>query len=208
MNIPVIYEDKWLLIADKPAGLLVIPTPKKETRTLTSILNEDLKRRGIPYRLHPCHRLDRQTSGLIIYAKGKSAQKAVMDAFRERKIKKTYLVFVLGQPKLLYGEIKIPIEGNPALTGYKVVEKRKDFAILEVNPVTGRTNQIRIHLKKIGHPVLGETKYAFRRDFKIKAARLCLHALRLDFSHPLTKEHLHLEAKLPYYLSLFLEKND
>ena len=71
MNIPVVYEDDWLLIVDKPAGMLTIPSPRKEARTLTAVLNEDLKTKGLPYRLHPCHRLDKETSGLIIYAKGK-----------------------------------------------------------------------------------------------------------------------------------------
>ena len=88
MNISIIYEDDWLLVADKPSGLLVIPTPKKESRTLTNILNEDLQNRGIPYRLHPCHRLDRETSGLIIYAKGKSVQQKMMHEFKEKKVKK------------------------------------------------------------------------------------------------------------------------
>ena len=91
MNIPVVYEDDWLLIADKPAGLLTIPSPGKVRRTLTGILNEDLKKKGLLYRLHPCHRLDRETSGLIIYAKGKSVQKKMMDEFRNGKVKKTLI---------------------------------------------------------------------------------------------------------------------
>ncbi|MBU1090264.1 MAG: RluA family pseudouridine synthase, partial [Candidatus Omnitrophica bacterium] len=86
MNIPIIFEDDWLLVVDKPTGLLVIPTPKKEKRTLTSILNEEFKSRGAEYNLHPCHRLDRETSGLIIYAKGKSAQKKTAELFRQKKI--------------------------------------------------------------------------------------------------------------------------
>lgn len=206
MNIPIIFEDDWLLVTDKPSGLLVIPTPKKESRTLTNILNQDLQNRGITYRLHPCHRLDRETSGLIIYAKGKSAQEKMMHEFKERKVKKTYLAFVLGVPFKIQGEINKPIEGKAALTKYKVIEKRKDFAIVEVNPLTGRTNQIRIHFKEIGHPVLGETKYAFRRDFKVKAKRLCLHAQGLEFTHPITKEYMRLHADLPKDLKEFLDK--
>ena len=90
MNIPIVYEDEWLSVLNKPAGLLVIPTPKKEKRTLTSILNDDLKIRDLTYRLHPCHRLDKETSGLIIYAKGKSIQKIMLQEFKQRKIKKRY----------------------------------------------------------------------------------------------------------------------
>ena len=204
MNIPIIYEDEWLLVVDKPSGLLTIPTPKKEKRTLTSILNEDLEKRGVAYRLHPCHRLDRQTSGLMVYAKGKSIQAKVMDEFRDKNVKKTYLAFVKNGNLFAQGEINRPIEGRPALTRYKVVKKKKDFTVVEVYPVTGRTNQIRIHFKAIDSPVLGEDKFAYRRDFTIKAGRLCLHAGDLELVHPVTKKILRLRANLPKELQEFL----
>jgi len=193
-NIPIVYEDNWLLVVDKPAGLLTIPTPKKESRTLTSILHA-----------HPCHRLDRETSGLIIYAKGKSTQKKMMQEFQYRRVKKKYLAFVQGYLNQNQGQIKNPIEGLTALTKYKVREKKKDFSILEASPLSGRTNQIRIHLKQIGHPILGDTRFAFRRDFKIKAKRLCLHAQSLEFMHPITGKFIHLEAELPQDLKEFLQ---
>ena len=176
MNIPVVYEDNWLLVVDKPPGLLVIPTPKKEQRTLNSILNEDLKKRGLSYLAHPCHRLDRETSGLIVYAKGKSIQKKMMALFQQKKVKKTYIAFVQGNLKQNQGEISQPIEGASAITQYKVIEKRKDFSVVELNPLTGRTNQIRMHLKGVGHPIVGESKFAFRKDYALKAIRVCLHA--------------------------------
>ncbi|MEK6727980.1 MAG: RluA family pseudouridine synthase [Candidatus Omnitrophota bacterium] len=207
MNIPIVYEDEYLMALDKPPGLLVIPSPRKDSRTLTGLLNEDLQKKGIPYRLHPCHRLDRETSGLIIYAKGKSIQKKMMEEFKLKKVKKTYIAFVAGVPFKLQADIKNPIEGVAALTKYKVIEKRKDFAIVEVNPLTGRTNQIRIHFKEIGHPILGETKYAFRRDFLIKAKRLCLHAKGLEFTHPVRKDILSLHVDLPKDLKEFLDKH-
>jgi 23S rRNA pseudouridine1911/1915/1917 synthase len=207
-NIPVMYEDDWLLVVDKPSGLLTIPTPKKESRTLTSILNDYLKGQNLPYHLYPCHRLDRETSGLIIYAKGRSAQKKMADEFRNRKIKKLYFALVKGMPSAMQAEIRIPIEGRSAVTRYKVVEKKKNFAIVEAQPLSGRTNQIRIHFKLIGHPVLGETKYALRRDFLVKAKRLCLHAQALEFIHPLTKEIIRLSAGLPQDLITFLKKYD
>lgn len=197
MNIPIIYEDDWLLVVDKPSGLLTVPTPKNEERTLTSILN-----------LYPCHRLDRETSGLIIYAKNKSVQEKMMDEFRARHVMKTYIAFLRGIPAKAEGEIKNSIEGLSAHTRYKVVAKKKDFAIVKVNPLTGRTNQIRIHFKQIGHPVLGETKYAFRRDFLIKAKRLMLHAQVLEFIHPVTKNKMHLESKLPQDFEKFLSTHD
>lgn len=200
MNIPIVFQDDWLLVADKPSGLLVIPSPRKESRTLTSILNDDLKTRGLSYRLHPCHRLDRETSGLIIYAKGPAAQKKMMQEFRNRKVKKSYIAFTRGALSWPCGEISRPIDGQEALTRYKVIEKKKDFDIVEVRPLTGRTNQIRIHFSGIGHPLLGETKYAFRKDFKIKAKRLCLHARSLEFVHPVTGALIKLRAELPVEL--------
>lgn len=196
MNIPIVYEDDFLLIVDKPSGLLTVPTLKNENRTLTSILG-----------LYPCHRLDRDTSGLIIYAKTKSIQEEMMEEFKQRAIKKSYIAFVRGIPQNQQGVIKDKIDGLFAQTSYKVIEKRKDFAIVEVMPLTGRTNQIRIHFKSIGHPILGESKYAFRRDFKIKAKRLCLHAVKLEFKHPVSKKILSLHSDLPKELSEFLDNH-
>jgi 23S rRNA pseudouridine1911/1915/1917 synthase len=205
-DIAIVYEDDWLMIVDKPSGLLVIPTPKKESRTLTSILNDDLKNKGLSYRLHPCHRLDRETSGLIIYAKGKSAQKKMMQEFKNKKIEKTYIAFVKEKFHKNQGQINIPIEGQRALTKYRVLQSYKDLSIVEIIPLTGRTNQIRIHFKQMGHPILGETKYAFRRDFKLKAKRLCLHAQGLEFVHPLTRESVSVVVPLPLDMKDFLNK--
>lgn len=203
-NIPVVYEDDWLLIADKPSGLLTIPTPKNEQRTLTGILNEELKQRGISYRLHPCHRLDRETSGLIIYAKGESIQKKMTELFRQKKIKKKYIAFAQGDIRPPQGKITNRIEGQVAITKYNVIEKRKDFTVVEVLPLTGRTNQIRIHFKGIGHPLVGETKFAFRKDYRLKAKRVCLHAAQLGFIHPVTKKTVSVNSKLAKDLEEFL----
>ncbi len=208
MNIPIVYEDSWLFIVDKPSGLLTVPTPKNEARTLTSIINEELQQKGEHYRLHPCHRLDRDTSGLLIYAKGKGAQKKMMSAFKERMITKKYIAFVQGKLPKDKGEIKIPIEGRSAVTQYKVIQRRCNFDIVEVSPLTGRTNQIRIHFKMIGHPVVGETKYAFRSDYGLKAKYLCLHAQGLEFIHPETKKFLRLYINLPQRLQDFLGKHN
>lgn len=206
MNIPKVYEDDWLLIVDKPSGLLTVPTPKKEARTLTSILNADLEERKIEYKLHPCHRLDRDTSGLIVYAKGKSTQQKMMDLFRERLVTKKYIAFVNGALKSPSGRIDSPIEGGFAVTDYKVVNRLNNFTVVEVSPLTGRTNQIRIHFKRIGHPVLGETKYAFRKDFKIKAKRLCLHAKEITFRHPVSQKSLRISIDLPEDLGRILKE--
>ena len=196
------------MVVNKPTGLLTIPTPKKEARTLTSILNDDAQEKGAAFRLHPCHRLDRDTSGLIIYAKGKSVQKKMMDEFSRRAVKKTYLAFVQGKLPKEGGQISNSIEGLSATTLYKVLQKKKDFSVVEVTPLTGRTNQIRIHFKEIQHPLVGETKFVFRRHFALRAKRLCLHARDLEFLHPVTGKKIALSAELPEDLKKFLESHD
>lgn len=204
LSFPIIYEDNWLLAVNKPCGLLVIPTPKNERRTLTSILNQELEKSGELYRLHPCHRLDRETSGVIIYAKGKSTQKKMMQEFRLRRVFKRYIAFVHGRLPQAQGKLTSPIDNLSAVTKYRVITQKKDFTVVEVLPFTGRTNQIRIHFKQIAHPLVGDTRFAFRRDFKLKAKRLCLHAKYLEFAHPVTKEKIHLDTELPQYMGDFL----
>ncbi len=199
----IIYEDEWLMVVDKPSGMLVIPTPKKETNTLTDLLNRELDSRGIEANAHPCHRLDRETSGLIIYAKGKKVQRLMMDEFKSRAVKKTYIAFAQGLVKKNFDIIRNRIYNRnknreeDAVTRYRVLERKKGFSVLEVEPITGRTNQIRIHLKAIGHPVLGERVYAFRKDFKLHFKRVALHARKIKFTHPVTKKAFSFTSPLP-----------
>lgn len=195
MNIPVVYEDEWLMVVDKPSGLLTIPAPKMASRTLTGILNNDSKVKGALSRLYPCHRLDRETSGLIVFAKGPAVRKKMMEQFKSRQVGKTYVAFVRGTIRKDKGSINLPIESRPAFTEYEVLERKNDWTVVRVHPLTGRTNQIRIHFKHIGHPILGETKYAFRRDFKVKARRLCLHSKSLRFVHPVTGKEIFLDRE-------------
>jgi 23S rRNA pseudouridine1911/1915/1917 synthase len=207
VNIPVIYEDKWLLAVDKPSGLVTIPTPKEEKRTLTSVLNEEFANRGSGCHLHPGHRLDRETSGLILYAKGKSMQQKIMQLFKEKKITKTYIAFVQGSMRHRQGWIKTPIDGRSALTRYSLVAAKNHFSVVEVFPLTGRTNQIRLHFKSIGHPLVGETRFVFRRDFCLRAKRLFLHAKQLEFKHPVTNRAICIHADLPKDMRDFLLNN-
>ena len=206
----IVYEDEQIIVVDKPSGMLVIPTPHKETNTLTDLLNHELDARGVKINAHPCHRLDRETSGLILYAKGKAAQAAMMDEFKARAVKKAYVAFVHGRVKEKFGTIDRDIYNKSkhrkekAETKYTVMEKREDFTVLEAVPLTGRTNQIRIHLTSIGHPLLGESVYAFRKDFELKFKRAALHATYLRFTHPVTKEVLEFKSPLPEDMENFL----
>ena len=208
----IIYEDERLIVVDKPSGMLVIPTPKKEKYTLTDVLNRELDSRGVEPNAYPCHRLDRETSGLIIYSKGKAAQKSMMEEFKSRLVKKTYIAFVQGTPRKLAETIRARIynrnknRNEDAVTKYRVLERRKDFSVLEVEPLTGRTNQIRIHLKGIGHPIVGESVYAFRKDYALRFKRVALHASAIEFPHPVTGKVLKFTSPLPEDMKNFVKK--
>jgi len=199
----IVYEDEWLIVVDKPSGLLVIPTPRKETNTLTDLLNKSLDDRGIEANAYPCHRLDRETSGLIIYSKGKKAQKLLMGQFRSREVKKSYIAVVHGAVKKDSGTIESKIFNRnknryeAAITKYRLLRRKSDLSVLEVEPVTGRTNQIRIHLQKIGYPIVGESVYAFRKDFDLKFKRVALHAANIELKHPITGKALKFSSPLP-----------
>ncbi len=204
---------------EKPAGLLVIPTDKNEPNTLINIVNHQYVSDPVSFHLHPCHRLDRETSGIILFAKGKKYQQVMMEAFKQRKVSKTYVAFVQGKLKRPVGEIKSFISdldekkfrrhAKPvlAITRYKLIQVKKKFSVVEVTPVTGRTNQIRIHLRDLGNPLVGERKYAFGRDYELKFRRVALHASRLEWSSPIDHKKIIVESKLAQDMEVFLARN-
>ena len=208
----IVYEDEYIFVINKPSGMLVVPTPKGEVNTLTNLLNQELDRRGALANAYPCHRIDRETSGLVIYAKGKSIQQAMMEQFKNRLVKKTYIAFVHGivrkNSDILKGNVYSEKKRKTELmiTGYNVIERRKDFTIVEVQPVTGRTNQIRIHFKGLGHPLVGESVYAFRKDFKLRFKRTALHAKAIEFNHPATGKRISFDLPLPDDMKNFISK--
>ena len=211
MNGPfrIIFEDKYLVVLEKIAKILILPSQKKEKYTLTSLLAQDLKQP-----VYPCHRLDRETSGLIIYAKSRQMQERVMSQFRQGKIEKKYIAFVRGRLKQKRGVLEgyvLDSEGKrfgekpkKAKTFYHLIQEKRDYSIVELKPLTGRTNKLRIQLAKIGNPILGERKYAFGRDFKVRFRRLALHACFLRFIHPATHQSLNFKLDLPPDMKTFL----
>jgi 23S rRNA pseudouridine1911/1915/1917 synthase len=213
MNKPfeVVFEDEYLIILNKIAKILVQPSPKKEEVTLTSLLEEKLKEK-----VFPCHRLDRETTGLIMYAKDRKVQSRIMEEFKKGQIRKRYAAFVRGSLKKKVGQIEgyiIDKEGKrfkekskKAKTVYYVLKRYAGFSVVELEPVTGRTNQLRIQFAKIGNPILGERKYAFRRDFKVDFKRLALHAFFLSFIHPVSGDRVDLKIDLPPDMKEFLKK--
>ena len=217
--INVLYEDDQYIVFDKPAGLVVIPTPKRESKTLVSIVNQQCVGQSDSSKLHPCHRIDRDTSGVIIFAKGKRNQKLMMDCFKNRAVEKKYIAFVHGILPSKSGEFRKSIKdfghrkfqknipAIPAVTTYKVIEIRKDFSIVEVQPVTGRTNQIRIHFSQAKHPVVGDRKYAFARDYPLKFRRTALHAAQLEWTHPVSQKKICVRSNMPKDMAEFANFN-
>ena len=217
-SIPVLYEDNSYVAFDKPAGLLVVATPKKEKHTLVDIVNAEI-RPAQSEKFYPCHRLDRETSGVILFAKGHRNEELMIKQFQNMAVKKKYIAFVQGKLKNRAGEIKSYIRdfeqrkfqkdtpAKLAITRYKVLEVRRRFSIVEVVPLTGRTNQIRIHFSEIHHPLVGERKYAFGRDFELRFRRAALHALELEWQHPVYRKKIVVTAPLPEDMENFWSQN-
>ena len=210
----ILFNDEYVVVIDKRAKLLAHPSYKKEKHTLTSILKDALGES-----VYPCHRLDRETTGIIIYAKAKDIQKNIMEQFRKGLVKKEYLAFVKGRPpksKGLFDEYILDKEGarfgekkKRAKTYYRLVRNFGEFSLLKFIPLTGRTNQIRIHLAKHKIPILGERKYAYRRDFlvgskRVDFKRLALHASFISFIHPVSKKRVEIRIRLAKDMEEFI----
>lgn len=207
----IVYEDGDLLVVDKPAGLAVHPSPGHERHTLVNAVlahGKELSGAGGVGRPGIVHRLDKDTSGLIIVAKNDETHLALAKQLKEREVEKTYVALVEGVPAQAEGVIDAPLGRHPvhrkrqavvtggreARTHYRVVREIDGYALLEVRPETGRTHQVRVHLAAIGHPVVGDVLYGRRGATPV--ARQFLHAAKLSFRHPRTGERLDLEAPL------------
>ncbi|MBX3290488.1 MAG: RluA family pseudouridine synthase [Acidobacteria bacterium] len=206
MPLDIIYEDDDLIVVNKPAGMLVHPTNRDKSGTLLNALSFHLNREingGESVRPGLIHRLDKQTSGLIVVSKTLKAHKKMMESFRRKFVEKRYVALVEGVIENDAGTIEAPIgrfgelkywgvkeDGKPSETRYSVLKRNEGTTLLELEPVTGRTNQLRIHCEHIGHPIVGDVARG-GREFE----RLCLHAYRLAFRHPRTMETVTFEAE-------------
>jgi 23S rRNA pseudouridine1911/1915/1917 synthase len=216
----VIYEDADLLVINKPPGMTVHPAPGHATSTLVNAVlahSHDLSGIGGVIRPGIVHRLDRDTSGIIVVAKNDAAHTALAGQLKERQVEKTYVALVEGTPKPAEGVIDAPIARDPrnrqrmaiveggrdSVTSYRVVERLSGVSLVEARPKTGRTHQIRVHLAAIGHPIVGDRVYGHISPL---AGRQFLHASRIVFAHPATGARMELEAPLPSDLRDVLER--
>lgn len=214
-GLPILYEDHDILVVNKRHGLLTVNDGKDEEKTAYYALT-DYVRRGVEKsnnRIFIVHRLDKDTSGVIVFAKNEQAKRFLQDQWQT--FSKTYFAVINGILQEKEGiitsylaensihkmySVKDPEKGKLAKTGYKVLQESANYSLLEVDLLTGRKNQIRVHFAEKGHPVAGDKKYG-GKDKTVK--RLTLHAASLTILHPFTKVEMTFEAKVPgYFYSL------
>jgi 23S rRNA pseudouridine1911/1915/1917 synthase len=221
--VPVRFDDDDLLVVAKPAGVITHPTERRRTGTLVNRLlgmGVPLAPAGGPLRPGIVHRLDAGTSGLLVVAKTDAAYEALRDLFRRHAVDRRYLALVRGHPEHERFSVEAPLgrraartvvdrsEGRPASTSFAVRERLARAALLEAAPGTGRTHQIRAHLKAVGHPIIGDRPYGGGGDEAVRLGltRPFLHAWRLGFTHPSTGERVALEEPLPVELAEALDR--
>lgn len=206
-NIDIIYEDKDIIVINKPSGLLTVATEKEKNKTAYHLVMEYLKKKNKNNRIFIIHRLDKDTSGIIMFAKNERAKHLYQDNWNDIVKKRCYYAVIDGKMENKEGTIKSYLKengnmvysvkdrsGKLAITEYKVLKERKNISLLDINLKTGRKNQIRVHMKENKTPILGDLKYGEKSKL---INRLALHAYKLELINPVTKKLLIFEASMP-----------
>ncbi|HOJ66730.1 MAG TPA: RluA family pseudouridine synthase [Paludibacteraceae bacterium] len=212
-NIPqmrILYEDDDIIVIDKEAGLLTITTGNGIDITAVSLLKDYVQKQSPYNKIYTVHRLDQMTSGVLVFAKNSEAQHQLRDNWHNMVTKRTYVAVVEGKMDESAGKISSwltenkknymvyssPVDngGKLAITRYKVLQTSDQFSLLELELETGRKNQIRVHLKYLGHPIVGDRKYGASTSI----GRIALHARVLEFYHPVSGEIMHFETPVPH----------
>jgi 23S rRNA pseudouridine1911/1915/1917 synthase len=218
-KVEIVYSDAQIVVVEKAAALLTVPTPYREKVTLISLLEKKLQAPA-----YCVHRLDRGVSGLLVFGKELAITEALRDQFAERKPERVYVAIVSGNPPQRAGTFRSHLAtdkelnrysvedesaGELAITHYRVVEQLAGAALVEVQLETGRRNQIRVHFAEAGHPVLGDARYGrnVRPPTPWHHRRLALHAQTLGFTHPVTGAALRFESPLPRQMQEYLERS-
>lgn len=212
----IIYEDAEIIVIDKPAGLLTIASDTQKELTAYHQLTNYVRKSDSNNRIFIVHRLDRDTSGVMLFAKNEEIKKLFQDRWKELIEERAYIAVVEGEVSKKEDKIKswlvetktqlmysssIPGKGLEAITRYKVLQNTENYSLLEIHLETGRKNQIRVHMKDIGHSIVGDKKYGAKTN-PIK--RMALHAQILTIHHPITNQRMHFESKIPAnFLALF-----
>ena len=219
----IVYEDNDILVVNKQKGLVVHPGNGNPDGTLVNAIMNKCKDSlsGIGGEIRPgiVHRIDKDTSGLLIIAKNDKAHINMSEQIKNHEVKKTYIALVRGKTKENKATIDMPIarsnkdrtkmavskDGKQAITHFEVIERFENYTLLKINIETGRTHQIRVHLSQIGYPIVGDFVYSNGKNpFNVQGQML--HSFRLEFNHPITGKEMQLEAKLPEYFDDVLKK--
>ena len=206
-NIDIIYEDKDIIVINKPSGLLTVATEKEKNKTAYHLVMEYLKKKNKNNRIFIIHRLDKDTSGIIMFAKNERAKHLYQDNWNDIVKKRCYYAVIDGKMENKEGTIKSYLKengnmvysvkdrsGKLAITEYKVLKERKNISLLDINLKTGRKNQIRVHMKENKTSILGDLKYGEKSKL---INRLALHAYKLELVNPVTKKLLTFEINMP-----------
>ncbi len=215
-GVRIIYEDAYVLVIEKEAGLLSIATEKQKLNTAYSVLSGYVKQQDPTNRIFVVHRLDKDTSGIMLYAKSQQIQRALQKNWNDTILERTYVAVIEGQPQQAEGSVRSYLAesktlmvystknrdiGQLAITHYETRKSNGTYSLVSLNLETGRKNQIRVHMQDIGHPIVGDQKYGAQTD-PIK--RLGLHALVLGFEHPVSGQEMFFETEIPrVFLNLF-----
>ena len=217
-DVPVVFEDESLIVVDKPAGLVVHPAPGHSETTLAELFQGEIEGGETPERAGIVHRLDRGTSGLMLLAKSDRAHAALQRMIEAREVGREYVTLVQGSPRTRAGRIDAPIGRSArerhrmavdgagarvAVSHFEVRESLPGTTLMTVRLETGRTHQVRVHMKAIGTPIVGDPTYGGKIEFGLQ--RPFLHSARLSFRHPVTGGAIELESALPTDLEMALE---
>jgi len=214
-GITVVYEDEYLIVVDKEAGLLSIATEREKRETAYSIISQYLKLKDAAARVFVLHRLDRETSGLMMYAKATDIQEAMQKNWDKLVQVRSYMAIVEGRTEpegtitswltedknFVMHSVNFDNGGQKSTTHYKTIKSTRRYSQLVLNLDTGRKNQIRVHMKHIGHPIVGDKKYGSSIN---PLKRIALHAFELVFTHPVTGEVLEFKSSIPKKMDLLI----
>ena len=197
----IVHEDDEVVVVDKPSGLLTAPTPESDRNNLADLLG----RRSAPAgRVWVVHRLDLETSGLLVLAKTEHANRMLSERFRTHDVEREYLAVVAGEVSTSVGMIDAPIAGRRAVSHVSILQACAGATLLRVRLETGRTHQVRIHLEGLGHPLRGDRRYGTRGPSE--PPRLALHATRLGFAHPRTGDAMRFDRPWPSDLAAWIAR--
>ncbi len=207
MSLPIVHRDESIIVLDKPSGLLAVPGLGPENQdNLAGRVQQEYPEALV------VHRLDRDTSGLIVFARDPESQRCLNRQFHDRLVEKTYFAVVRGCIERDAGQIDLPMRkdfehpprhridlahGRAAITQWRVCQRQSDRTRVELTPLTGRSHQLRLHMQQLGHPILGDKLYADEKALAL-ADRLLLHATRLSFEHPSTAARMSFTAECPF----------